>query len=172
MERLRAACGTRLKTSRPISRVLYGGRSRPRPRDGHSSRAAVTGRLEQPTRATARRRAEGLSAFGRPYSVLLPAGLAMPLASPRERCALTAPFHPCRTRRAAVCFLWRFPWGRPRRTLSGAVSPWSPDFPPREARGGHPAGWRHWDRRARTEGQWESARGGRFLPGEAFCLAP
>ncbi len=30
----------------------------------------------------------------------------------------------------AVCFLWRFPWGRPRRTLSGAVSPWSPDFPP------------------------------------------
>ena len=32
-------------------------------------------------------------------------------------------------RRAAVYFLWRFPWGRPRRTLSGAVSPWSPDFP-------------------------------------------
>ena len=30
----------------------------------------------------------------------------------------------------AVCFLWRFPWGRPRRTLSGAVSVWSPDFPP------------------------------------------
>ena len=30
----------------------------------------------------------------------------------------------------AVCFLWRFPWGHPRRTLSGTVSPWSPDFPP------------------------------------------
>src|SRR5208337_157562 len=30
----------------------------------------------------------------------------------------------------AVCFLWRFPWGRPRRTLSGAASVWSPDFPP------------------------------------------
>ena len=30
----------------------------------------------------------------------------------------------------AVYFLWRFPWGRPRRTLSGTVSPWSPDFPP------------------------------------------
>ena len=29
----------------------------------------------------------------------------------------------------AVYFLWRFPWGRPRRTLSGTVSPWSPDFP-------------------------------------------
>ena len=30
----------------------------------------------------------------------------------------------------AVRFLWHFPWGRPRRTLSGAVFPWSPDFPP------------------------------------------
>jgi hypothetical protein len=66
---------------------------------------------------------------------LLPAGLAMPGASPSRRCALTAPFHPCRTSGpcgpggAAVYFLWRFPWGRPRRTLSGAVSPWSPDFP-------------------------------------------
>ena len=31
----------------------------------------------------------------------------------------------------AVCSLWHCPWGRPRRTLSGTVSPWSPDFPPR-----------------------------------------
>lgn len=31
---------------------------------------------------------------------------------------------------AAVCFLWHCPWGCPRRTLSGAVFPWSPDFPP------------------------------------------
>ena len=30
----------------------------------------------------------------------------------------------------AVCFLWHFPSGRPGRTLSGAVFPWSPDFPP------------------------------------------
>lgn len=30
----------------------------------------------------------------------------------------------------AVCSLWHFPWGRPRRTLSGTVLPWSPDFPP------------------------------------------
>jgi len=37
-------------------------------------------------------------------------------------------------RRRAVCSLWRFPWGRPRRTLSGTVSPWSPDFPPRQQR--------------------------------------
>jgi hypothetical protein len=32
----------------------------------------------------------------RPYSVLLPVGFAMPPPSPEARCALTAPFHPCR----------------------------------------------------------------------------
>ena len=67
------------------------------------------------------------NALRRPYSVFLPAGLAMPLMLPCARCALTAPFHPFL---AAVCFLWRFPWGCPRRKLSGTVSPWSPDFPP------------------------------------------
>ncbi len=34
----------------------------------------------------------------------------------------------------AVCFLWHFPWGRPRRSLTGTVLPWSPDFPPSHAR--------------------------------------
>ena len=29
----------------------------------------------------------------------------------------------------AVCFLWRYPWGRPRRVLPATISPWSPDFP-------------------------------------------
>jgi hypothetical protein len=37
----------------------------------------------------------------------------------------------------AVCFLWHFPWGHPRRALPGTVFPWSPDFPP-------PPGFRHW----------------------------
>ena len=32
-------------------------------------------------------------------------------------------------RRLAVSFLWRYPWSRLRRTLSGTVFPWSPDFP-------------------------------------------
>ena len=32
----------------------------------------------------------------RSYSVLLPVGFAVPLPSPEVRCALTAPFHPCR----------------------------------------------------------------------------
>jgi hypothetical protein len=45
----------------------------------------------------------------------------------------------------AVCFLWHFPWGRPRRVLPGTVFPWSPDFPPSPAKtgnSGHPAVWR------------------------------
>ena len=65
-------------------------------RDGHSSGTIVADRLWRPTRATARRRACRPRPACRPYSVLLPAGLAMPGASPSRRCALTAPFHPCR----------------------------------------------------------------------------
>ncbi len=34
----------------------------------------------------------------------------------------------------AVCSLWHFPWGGPRRALPGTVFPWSPDFPLRAAR--------------------------------------
>ncbi len=75
----------------------------------------------------------------RPYSVLLPVGFTLPPLLPGARCALAAPFHPCRshgfpkegeTWTVAVCFLWHFPWGRPRRPLTGTVFPWSPDFPP------------------------------------------
>ena len=72
-------------------------------------------------------------AAGRPYSVLLPVGFALPPPLPGARCALAAPFHPCprgSLLARAVCFLWHFPWGRPRRPLTGTVFPWSPDFPP------------------------------------------
>jgi len=71
----------------------------------------------------------------RPYLVLLPVGFAVPLPLPVARWALTPPFHPCLTSSPngrtcpAVCSLWHFPWGRPRRPLAGTVSPWSPDFP-------------------------------------------
>ncbi len=79
----------------------------------------------------------------RPYLVLLLVGFTMPLPLPAARCALTAPFHPYPRHARAVCSLWHFPWGRPRRTLSGTIFPWSPDFPPRSyPRSGHPAIWR------------------------------
>src|SRR5438874_11919606 len=46
-------------------------------------------------------------------------GVCLAAASPRRRCALTAPFHPCRPaaqlwpRAWAVSFLWHFPAGFP-----------------------------------------------------------
>src|SRR5258706_6939050 len=95
-------------------------------KDDHSSGTSVAGRLARPTRTAARKRA-----LYRPYLVLLPVGLAVPPSSPKARCALTAPFHPCLALRpSAVSSLWRYPWSRLRRTLSGTVFPWSPDFPP------------------------------------------
>ncbi len=111
-----------------------------RRRDGHSSRTPVARRLQQPTRTAVldidlRRQRSPADASHRPYSVLLPVGFAMPPALPSARCALTAPFHPCpgNTQRAeAVCSLWHFPWACARRTLSGTVCPWSPDFPLRQ----------------------------------------
>ena len=73
----------------------------------------------------------------RSYLVLLPVGFSLPPPLPAARCALTAPFHPCRPRPrereqagSAVSFLWHFPWGRPRRGLPGTAPRWSPDFPP------------------------------------------
>src|SRR5262249_46873474 len=57
---------------------------------------------------------------------------AVPSPLPAARCALAAPFHPCRAPGSgtpAVYFLWHFPWGRPRRALPGTAPPWSPDFP-------------------------------------------
>ncbi len=104
--------------------------------DGHSSGTSLTACLTRPTRA-AERECSCFHGFphetGRPYSVLLPVGFTLPTLSPGLRCALTAPFHPYHRRpkaRPAVCFLWHFPWGRPRRPLAGTVFPWSPDFPP------------------------------------------
>ena len=71
----------------------------------------------------------------------------------RRGALLPHPFTLALGKPKAVCFLWRFPWGRPRRTLSGAVSPWSPDFPPPVKGGGHPADWRsrHNSRRRRVK---------------------
>jgi len=90
----------------------------------HSSGIMLTHDLKQPTRTT-----EPSKPICRPYSVLLPMGFALPLRSPGARCALTAPFRPYRAKAMAVFFLWHFPWGHPRRTLSGIVTLRSPDFP-------------------------------------------
>ena len=61
-------------------------------------------------RAEPARRCQPKLADVLPYLVLLRVGFAMPSASLRRRCALTAPFHPYRNLAVtAVCFLWHWP---------------------------------------------------------------
>ncbi len=129
-----AAIKGRMWIRRPVSRVLCRPGRDPNAAVIPLGRASLRGSRDLPGRlgpATAlpRREAEAR----RPYLVLLQAGLAMPSPLPGPRCALTAPFHPCLCfawgKAKAVCFLWRYPWGRPRRALPAALSPWSPDFP-------------------------------------------
>ena len=69
-----------------------------------------------------------------PYLVLLRVGFAMPRASLRGRCALTAPFHPYRKLTLeAVSSLWHFPSNRLDPVLPDVIrhiALRSSDFPP------------------------------------------
>src|SRR5512146_2096767 len=78
--------------------------------DGHSSGTFVAERLARPTRAAAReaRPARSCGRACRSYLVLLPVGFSLPPPLPAARCALTAPFHPCRP-----CHPRREPAGMP-----------------------------------------------------------
>ena len=129
-------------TRRPVSRVLCRSPKRTR-RPFLWTAHCWTVLATYPDGSGRRSPVPDRSGTRRPYSVLLQAGLAMPPPSPETRCALTAPFHPYPApKRQAVCFLWRYPWGRPRRALPAAFSPWSPDFPPSaEANSDRPAVW-------------------------------
>ena len=146
--------------SRPVSRVLYGGRRTcrvtaiPLGRRLPGASSNLPGRPDPDT-------GPATCVTRRPYSVLLPVGFAMPLPLPAARCALTAPFHPCPApplslpasgegrvgeRRSVLCgtvpgIAPRFREGFSRRTLSGTACPWSPDFP-------LGAAFRHWTQAA------------------------
>ncbi len=81
----------------------------------------------QPGSAGARRpcgRTRARSLFG-----IAPGGAchAGPVASPPVGSYPTV--SPLPARMQAVCSLWRFPWGCPRRALPGTFTSWSPDFP-------------------------------------------
>ena len=105
-------------------------------RDGHSSGTMFAHGLEQPTRTASLTSPCGVIAGKRTVRVAVPIRFC-------SRCGLPCRFR-CRIRGAllphlftlapsgdgAVRSLWHFPWGRPRRTLSGTVCRWSPDFPP------------------------------------------
>ena len=92
----------------PVSRILSAGLLQ---QDGHSSRPNITVRLKRPTRRLWRAEPARAQSLGLPpYLVLLRVGFALPVALLRQRCALTAPFHPYPdVATAAVCFLWHFP---------------------------------------------------------------
>ena len=82
-----------------------------------------------------------------PLFGLAPGGVchASPVAGAAVRSYRTlSPLPPGRSA-TVVCSLWHFPWGRPRRQLTGTVFPWSPDFPLVSAGAdpsGRPAAWR------------------------------
>src|ERR1051325_11726332 len=101
----------------------------------HLGRSSPNASRDRPERRRERPARQHQSAACRSYLVLLPVGFALPPPLPEARCALTAPFHPCRSPPVRAVelggvFLWHFPSGRPRRGLPGTVPPWSPDFPP------------------------------------------
>ena len=110
----------------PISRVLC------RPRTGATiiplDRPLLDGSRDLPGRL-------------RPMTALPLAGRGIPIRSCSWRGLPCRPCHQVRggllphpftltgLARPEVCFLWRYPSGRPGRRLSAAFSPWSPDFP-------------------------------------------
>src|SRR5258708_15596631 len=70
-----------------------------------------------------------------PYLVLLPVGFALPPPLPAARCALTAPFHPCRPRArgrggAGGVFFWHISRGWPPPAFTAPAIPSSPAFSP------------------------------------------
>jgi hypothetical protein len=93
-------CGMNHTTPARRQTVCKPGSVPPESGDGHSSGTFVTERLARPTRAAARKARPAAPASAdaacRSYLVLLPVGFALPPPLPAARCALTAPFHPCR----------------------------------------------------------------------------
>ena len=107
---------------------------------GHSSSPEVTRGVQQPTRGPRPGRPQTP-----PYSVLLRVGFSLPAMSPRRRCALTAPFHPCHPPgfpgEFGGVFSVALSLGSPPLAVNQHAALWSPDFPPRlvRRRGDRPA---------------------------------
>src|SRR4051794_10022807 len=145
-------CSQKVIARRSVSRVLSCPWDKPLGGDGHSSGTFVTERLARPTRAAARKARPAAPAKGnaacRSYLVLLPVGFTLPPPLPAARCALTAPFHPCRPppkggTGLAVCFCGTFPGvapaGRyPAPCLRGARTFLPPPTRMACAESGHP----------------------------------
>jgi len=114
-------------------------------RGGHSSGPSVTGRFSRPTRSP--RAGDGPAGRrtgrrGIPIRSCSWRGLPCRPHCWGRGALLPHPFTLTLAEARAVCFLWRYPWGRPRRALPAAMSSWSPDFPPPpEGESDRPAVW-------------------------------
>jgi len=144
---------------RSVSRVLSASL---RMVDGHSSGTRIAARLARPTRVTGRKHPRGHDRSRRrpPLFGLAPGGVypAACVTAGAVRSYRTVSPLPAGLHARAVCFLWHCPWGRPRRSLTGTVFPWSPDFPPSHpfghCDGGRPTVWLNSLRRSGRAGQW------------------
>ncbi len=116
------------RVRRPVSRVLF----RPKDGDDHSSGPAIADRFSRPTRTPRAVSPASRSPRDVPIRSCSRRGLPCRPCCQARGGLLPHPFTlPC-PEGQAVCFLWRYPSGRPGRKLSAAISPWSPDFPRRE----------------------------------------
>ena len=119
--------GTEVRTRRPISRVLSRLRTDaaiiPLDRPLLDGSRDLPGRLG-PTTALP---AQG----GRNVPIRSCSWRGLPCRSCHQARGglLPHPFTLTSAAAEAVCSLWRYPWGRPRRALPAAMSSWSPDFP-------------------------------------------
>jgi hypothetical protein len=101
----------------------------------HSSGPSLAGRFSRPTRTARAYDSPTLLAKGaRSLFGLAPGGACHAVPVTRHAVGSYPTLSPFPLRRPEgrgreVCFLWRYPWGRPRRALPAAMSSWSPDFP-------------------------------------------
>src|SRR4051794_23414561 len=144
-------CSQKVIARRSVSRVLSHPWDKPLGGDGHSSGTFVAERLARPTRAAARKARPAAPAKAnaacRSYLVLLPVGFSLPPPSPAARCALTAPFHPCRPpgvpgQTGGVLFV-ALSLGAPPPGVSRHRTSLEPGLssPRPKAESGHPAVW-------------------------------
>ena len=117
------------RVRRPVSRVLFRIRGRG---DDHSSGPPIAERFSRPTRTPGA--VSPAKRTPRDVPIWSCSRRGLPCQRRCRRCGglLPHPFTLPGLARPEVCFLWRFPSGRPGRKLSAAFSPWSPDFPRQE----------------------------------------
>ena len=108
--------------------------------NGHSSGTCVAACLKRTTQGCAENRARRPEseppprrAASQPLFDLAPGGVCQAAVSPRRRCALTAPFHPCRPAAFAAVlggvFSAALSVGFPPPSVSRRPALWCPDFP-------------------------------------------